>query len=428
MSIYSIIEILKEVGAVCFDYWWIIAPVVLWFLFKITWINYVQERFIRKMNWDLLEIKVPKEVEKRPKTMEEVLSGLYSNFETAIDTVYDVYLDGIVEAWFSLEIVSFEGDIHYYIRTPDFLTELIESQIYSQHPEAEVTKVEDYVQNIPNDIPSKDYDLWGTEMILAKEDAYPLRVYKDFEDTAIGEFVDPMSNIVEGAAELGKGEQLWIQILIRPSDNKWQKEGRALVMKLIGREEKKKSSGFLGFFRDEILDLARNVIQGVFYVPPPMEEAGATANDDEYKSLMLHLSPGEKDTVTAIDDSIKKLGYYTKIRWLYVAKSDVFNKIRGNGIAFTYWTQFGSLNLNNFMPDAFTKTSAYYYLTKLRKAVRKRRVLRKYKKREFREKGFVLNVEELATIFHFPTMEVKAPIAPRVEAKKVKPPAGLPVE
>jgi len=427
MSIYTIFEILKEAKSVCFDYWWIVAPVILWLLFKITWMNYIQGKYIKNIRWDLLEIKVPKELEKRPKTMEEVFSGLYSNFQVVIDTTFDVHLDGMVESWFSLEIVSFGGDIHFYIRTPDILRGLVESQIYAQHPEAEITKVEDYVNNVPDDIPSKDYNLWGTEMVLEKEDAYPLRVYKDFEDTAIGEFVDPVASIVEGASELSPGEQIWIQILIRPADDKWKEEGRSLVMKLIGRKDKKKTGGFLGTLRDEFFDMVRNVIQGFFYVPPPMEKREGSS-DDEYQSLMLHLSPGEKETVTAIDDNIKKHGYATKIRWVYLAKADIFDKIRGNGIIFTYWTQFGSLNLNNLIPDSYTKTSAYYYLTELRKAARKRRILRKYKEREFRERGFVLNIEELATLFHFPTMEVKAPIVPRVEAKKVKPPSRLPVE
>ena len=41
--------------------------------------------------------------------------------------------------------------------------------------------------------------------------------------------------------------------------------------------------------------------------------------------------------------------------------------------------------------------------------------------------SYVLNVEELATLFHFPTFEVTAPVAPRVEAKRGKPPSGLPI-
>ncbi len=141
---------------------------------------------------------------------------------------------------------------------------------------------------------------------------------------------------------------------------------------------------------------------------------------------MLHLSPGEKDVVTAIDNSTKKPGFETDIRWMYLAERDIFDKIKGCTIAFSYFAQFGSQDLNYLYPDSNTKTSAYYLFTELRKATRKRKLLRKYKRREFDKKGYVLNIEELATIFHLPTIEVKAPVAPRVEAKKSKPPKGLP--
>ncbi len=38
----------------------------------------------------------------------------------------------------------------------------------------------------------------------------------------------------------------------------------------------------------------------------------------------------------------------------------------------------------------------------------------------------ILNVEELATIFHLPGKEVSSPTIARVEAKKSEPPANLP--
>ena len=131
--------------------------------------------------------------------------------------------------------------------------------------------------------------------------------------------------------------------------------------------------------------------------------------------------------MTAIDESTKRPGFETDIRWIYLAKRDIFNKIKGNAIVFSYFTQFCSQDLNALIPNSKTKTSAYYFLTEIRKAIRKRKILRKYKRREFDEKGFVLNTEELATIFHFPTFEVRAPVVPRIEAKKGKPPTGLPV-
>jgi len=427
--LYIVIESLKESVVFYYDYWWFFTPLMLWPIFQLAWVNYRQEKYLRNTKWNLLEIKIPREIEKRPKTMEEFFSGIYSTNDVIIDTLYDVYLSGALDLWFSFEIVSIEGDVHFYIRTPTRSRDIIESQIYAQYPDAEIKEVEDYVTDIPDDIPSKDYNLWGTEMTLGKEDAYPLRTYREFEDTASGEFVDPISSVVEGVSKLEKGEQVWIQILVRATGDEWRKEANDLVLDLIGRKKKKKAhSNPFSLIIDEIVDIVRYIAFGFFTVVNPTEEGKKEeTKEEEAISLMLHLSPGEKNVVTAIDESTKKPGFETSIRWLYIAKRDIFDKVRGCGICFSYFAQFGSQDLNYLIPDSKNKTSAYYFLTEYRMAIRKRRILRKYKRREFDKKGYVLNTEELATIFHFPTIEVKAPVAPRVEAKKGKPPAGLPV-
>ncbi|MCK5123237.1 MAG: hypothetical protein KAQ87_03770 [Candidatus Pacebacteria bacterium] len=426
---HILIESLKESVVFYYNYWWFFTPIMLWPIFQLAWVNYVQEKYFRSIKWNLLEIKIPREIEKRPKTMEEFFSGIYSTNDVMIDTLYDIYLDGTLDIWFSFEIVSIEGDVHFYVRTPTRSRDIIEAQIYAQYPDAEIKEVEDYVTDMPDDIPSKDYEMWGTSMTLGKEDAYPLRTYKEFEDTASGEFVDPISNIVEGVSKLKKGEQIWMQILVRATDDKWKKEANDLVLDLIGRKKKKKTSNNpFSIIIDEIIDIVRYIAFGFFTVVNPAEESEKDkTKEEESISLMLHLSPGEKDVVTAIDNSTKRTGFETDIRWMYLAKRDIFDKAKGAGIIFSYFAQFGSQDLNYLIPNKNTKTSAYYFLTEFRTAIRKRRILRKYKRREFDEKGYVLNTEELATLFHFPTIEVKAPVAPRVEAKKGKPPAGLPI-
>ena len=427
--LYIVTESLKESIVFYYNYWWFFTPLILWPIFQLAWVNYIQEKYLRSIEWNLLEIKISGEIEKRPKTMEEFFSGIYSSHDVIIDTLYDVYLQGALDVWFSLEIVSIEGDVHFYIRTPIKSRAIIEAQIYAQYPDAEIKEVEDYVTDIPDDIPSKDYEMWGTDMTLGKEDAYPLRTYKEFEDSASGEFVDPISNIVEGVSKLGKGEQIWMQVLIRATGDEWKQEADNIVLDLIGRKKKKKAfSNPLAFIISEIADIGRYIIFGLFSAVNPLEESEKKeTKEEESISLMLHLSPGEKDIVTAIDNSTKKPGFETDIRWVYLAKRDIFDKPKGCGICFSYFAQFGSQDLNYLIPNSKTKTSAYYLLTEFRLAIRKRKLLRKYKRREFDEKGYVLNVEELATIFHFPTIEVKAPVAPRVEAKKGKPPAGLPI-
>jgi len=428
---YIIIETLKESASIYYQYWWLFTPVALWPVFEISWVYYVQEKYVKSITWNLLEIRVSKETERRPKTMEEFFSALYATYDAVIDTLYDIYLGGVVDIWFSLEIVASGGNINFYIRTPTEIREFVEAQLYSQYPDAEIKEVEDYVTNVPDDIPSNDYDLWGTDMVLQREDAYPIKTYKEFEDASSGEFIDPISNIIEGASKLENGEQIWIQFLIRAADDSWKEDANRLTLKLIGRDKKKETvqiKDIPGIIIEEIVDIGRYIILGFFSVVKPVKkEEEKTTTEEEPVSMMLHLSPGEKDIVTAIDESAKKSGFETDIRWIYLAKRDIFDKGKGNSIVFSYFSQFGTKDLNSFIPDPRTKTSAYYFLTNFRKAYRKRRILWRYKRREFDEKGYVLNTEELATLFHFPTFEVAAPLVPRIEAKKSRPPEGLPI-
>lgn len=418
-------ESLREALNVFFTYWWFFSFYMLWPLFQAMWVAYVQEKYIRKLKWNLLEVRVSAELEKRPKTMEEFFSGLASNFDTAIDTLYDIYLGGVVDSWFSFEIISFEGDVHFYIRTPSMHRDMIESLIYAEYPEAEVQEVEDYVASIPNDVPSEDYDIWGTDMKLAKDSAYPIRTYKEFEDTASGDFIDPVGNIVEGVNKLGPGEQMWIQILVRPTNDGWKKDAMKIILKLAGRDTGDKPKG--GFFSDlvaELADLTRRIIT---INPNLASEAGEDKPKSDMPSMMLHLSSGERAIIDAIDEKIKKPGFETDIRYIYAARREIFNKGKANSAFFSYFTQFGNDMLNRFGPDGKTKTSAYYFFPDARKAVKKKNILRKYKARTLDIKSYVLNSEELATLFHFPTIEVKGPVVPRVEAKKGKPPASLPI-
>ncbi len=423
-----ILEILKTAWFLYLDWWWLVNPPILFWIFITLWMNYIQRKYLAELEWSLLEVRLPREIEKGPKTAEQMLAGMWSIYDSAIDTLYDIYLEGVVDYYFSLEIASFAGDVHFYIRTPKTLRDFTEAQIYAQYPEAEIVEVEDYVKNVPRNLPNKDYDLWGTEMLLSKEDAYPIMTYSQFEDKPTGTLVDPVSVAVEELGKLQEGEQTWIQILIRPTGDEWKEEGRELVAKLIGKKVKKSPSNILQMLSQEIGDFGRYLVSAVTFRPPEASSLKAEEGAEAPESLMLYLSPGEREVVEAVEKNIAKPGFEVKIRWTYIAKRDKFFKPRGVSGVMGIFSQFKTVNLNSFIPDSRTKTSAYYFLTEFRKTWRKREIFRNYRERAFWENGFVLNTEELATVFHFPTITTKAPMVSRVEARKGEPPATLPVE
>ena len=54
--------------------------------------------------------------------------------------------------------------------------------------------------------------------------------------------------------------------------------------------------------------------------------------------------------------------------------------------------------------------------------------MRLLRQRSFWEKGYIFNIEELATLYHFPTIGVRSPVAPYVEVVKGGAPVDLPIE
>lgn len=411
------------------SWWWLIAPPALFSVFWDLWKNYVADRYIGKIEWTSFEIKVPRDLLKTPQAMEQIFAGLHAIQKGG--NFVEKYWDGYVQGWISLEIVGAEAEseIHFIIRAPSKFRNLLESQIYGQYPQAEITEVEDYIDFVPPNIPNEKYNLWGTEMILAKEDAYPIKTYIDFglekEEEEMRK-VDPLAALSELLSKLKSGEQIWIQMLIKPAGDDWKKAGEALRDKLIGKKVEEKK-GWLGRFVEHLRDMlgwARDaVIHGT------ITEAAAAAKAAK-ETQMLHLSPGQRAVVEALENNISKLGFETCIRWIYLGRSEIFNPAN-IGAVMGIFKQFNTLNLNGFKPEGKTKTSVDYFFKQKRELIRKKKIFDNYKKRKFPKKytkrTFVLNIEELATIYHLPGLVAAAPMMPRVEAKRGEPPAGLPM-
>lgn len=407
------------------SWWWLIAPPALFFVFWDLWKKYVTDCYIGKIEWTSFEIKVPRDLLKTPLAMEQIFAGLHAIQKGG--NLIEKYWDGYVQGWISLEIAGAEAEseIHFIIRAPSKFRNLLESQIYGQYPQAEITEVDDYVNFIPPNIPSEKYNLWGTEMILAKEDAYPIKTYIDFglekEEEEMRK-VDPLASLSELLSKLKSGEQIWIQMLIKPVGDDWKKQGEELVNKLMGRKTADKKMWLIDDIR-EMLGWARDAV-----VHGTITEAAAAKQGKE--ASLANLSPGQKGVIEAIERNISKLGFETCVRWVYLGRSDVFNPAN-IGAMMGIFKQFNTLNLNGFKPEGTTKTSVDYFFKQKREFILKKRIFDNYKKRRFPKKStkrtFVLNIEELATIYHLPGLVASAPMMPRVEAKRGEPPAGLPI-
>lgn len=404
--------------------WWIILPLAMAFVFWQFWTYYIYVQYLRSQKWVLLEIKIPAVIEKTPKAMEQVFAAVYGTYSFGF-TFRQKYIEGHVrEDWLSFELVGFAGGVHFYVRTPDSYRNLIEAAIYSQYPDAEVHEAQDYQDLFPRTLPNKVYDIFGTDYHLVRENAYPIRTYEFFESTVDEHRLDPIAAITEAMSKLKNDEAIWIQIFVRPAGPDWKEEAEEVLDKLIGRKKPAPPKGMLSNFGE----FARNL--SVAAIEHPSWEEAAVKKEEKEKNLLLGLTPGEREILEAIEEKMGKLGFETNIRFVYIDRRDSFTRSNIAAVMSTFH-QYSAPHLNAFRPNVSTLTVVRGNL-KLAKDRRlwykKRRIWDAYRRMYWPRKTSILNTEELATIFHFPSIVVEAPLLRRLGAKKGEPPAGLPVE
>lgn len=430
--------VLYPVWQIVKNWWWLPLPVILWRPFSFLWLWWRTDIYLKKTKFVLLEIRIPKEVLKPIRAMEVVLEHLWQILYDPPGR-WEKWIDGKLNPGFSysFEIASIDGEPHFFIRIPESARDSVEAAIYSQYPEAEISIAEDYTKNIPKDIPNKDWDLWASDYMLSRENPYPIKTYLKFEtehEPMEEKRVDPLAELLEAMAKIGPGEQLWVQITAGPVrgdlEVPWIKEGEKIRDEIARRTRKVPSR------RPILLEAVDVLITG----EPPSVPGG------EEKELIppeMKLTPGEREVLMAVEQKMAKRGFRTNIRFIYLGKRDVFYKPKLR-LAISFFSVFVTQNLNALYPwgKTLTKIHKSWFLPSnlvlnRRLYLRKRAIFRRYCLRVhplFPRTGvwpssFILNTEEVATIFHFPGRGVApAPFMERIEAKKGEAPPGLPTE
>jgi hypothetical protein len=418
----DIFQMFKVIGQGFIWFWWIVLPVAFFYIFKEIWFDYVHAyskwSYLSKLDYMLLEVIPPREIEKSPKLMEPIfwaMAGVLTTYNT-----FDVWIEGKITPRFMLEMVGKEGEVHFYIRTERSYRNLIEAQIYAQYPEAQVKEVEDYVKDFPKVVPNKEWDLWGSDMEFLMPDIYPIKTYEKFEEDITGRMIDPVGGLAEVMGTLGPGQHIWMQFVIEPLHEgaQWRQDGANEIKKLAGRAVAEKK-GVLGDLKDVLTHVHKGLVG-------PIEFPGAPKPNEQ--PLEFRLTPGEKELLKAVEANLGLNHFKTKLRIIYIGR-------RGPNFSRSYvssfmgaFKQFNDLNLNNFRPQDRSKTYANFVFRKSRADFRKRMIYRRYKSRNMDGVKITFSLRELATLFHFPDMDVKTPAVPRIDSRKGTAPANLPIQ
>ncbi len=400
-------------------YWWIISPIILFFILDELWLAWRKSLYLSQLNWILLEIKLPRDLKRSTKAMSQLLAALHV-IQSDADSFKDKYLEGKQQEWYSLEISARSGSVNFYIYTPDKFRNFIEAQVYAQYPGAEIIEVQDYSKNLPASLPSSEYDLWGMELERAKNEPLPIKTYPVFEAGKEEEATDSMSSLMEILGTLKPGENIWIQHLIKPIDGKkWREESETAAAKLLKKKLPEPKKGF------DPIDSALKAIAEFLGNLTPTPESEKKEEKEEKPEPTLK----DREAAEAIERNLLFPAYDTQIRFVYSAPPAVFSRVQVAAIL-SHYKKFGVPNYNSLKPSKDTVPGAKWSdFDKEGKILsKKKKLFNDYKSRQFGPtKPYPMSTEELATLWHFPSALVLAPTVTRIEAKKAEPPSNLPV-
>jgi len=400
---------------------------VLLIIFSEKWVEYIRAKFFLKEGFVMVEVRLPKETMKSPASMELFLTALHQTGGEG--DWYAKYWLGKTRPWFSLELVSVEGQIHFFIWMRKSTKNFITTSLYAQFPGIEVHDATDYAQSVHFD--PTTVSLWARELQFTKKykdhmtSAYPIKSYVDYglDRDPKEEFkIDPIAPLIEFLGSIGANQQAWIQILVRAykkddhtepghlwkTHDKWRDEARAIVNEEMKRDPKTKIAGV----KDEATGFSK--------IPT--------------------LSKMEEEVNTAIERNISKLGFDVGIRLMYIAKKDNFNPANIGGMLGS-WKQFNAEHMNGFKPngDLWEERISFPWqdFADRRKNKYCAEALAMYKRRSFfykpythihgHSKPMIMSSESLATIYHFPGQVVATPTLSRVPSKKGEAPANIPM-
>lgn len=392
----------------------ILLTLILFQIFWPLWVRYVRAEFFYKEKYTIIEIKLPKETMKSPLAMELFLTALHQTGGEG--SWYDKYWLGKTRPWFSLEMVSIEGQVKFYIWMRASWKPFIESSLYAQFPGIEVHETDDYSHSMHFD-PST-MTMWCGQFELTKADPYPIKTYVDYglDKDPKEEFkVDPLAPLLEFLGSVGVNQQVWYQIIVRAHKSEATKPGHWWKT--------------TDAWKDEAKELVNEILKRD-------AKTGITGKIDESgRGQQVSISEGEKETVAAIERSVTKLGYDVGFRTTYIAKKEFFTPTVISG-AIGSVKQFNSEHLNGFKPNGKKWSPKFSYpwqdYRQIRQNTMRKKFLDAYKRRSYffdpyESTPFILNSEELATIFHFPGQVAQTPTFARIQSKKAGAPPNLPI-
>lgn len=308
----------------------------------------------------VLRITIPKDNDKSPQAAEQMYASIYGIMRGKQKSLHH----------FSLEIVAGGYGIFFLAVINKRYQQFLENQIYAQYPNAQIKEIKDYSGVLLNSTKQTA----SVEIGLAKDYFLPIKTFVSFE-------VDPLAAITSAISKLEGDQELFIQFVVRPIDNSWQKIGRDFVN---SRKSKKDSEG-----------------------------------------KKVELGSGESDELREIERKSSKLGFQFLIRVIALAGDSLTAEHMLEDVEASFKQfesgQFNSLSVSKASASSFSDTIFG------KRQNQTLPIAQKYIYRFLDERSRdIINIEELASLFHLPNTNVEVAKIAWSRSKKLPYPMNLP--
>lgn len=360
--------------------WYIWIPLAALLLY-LAWRNNRQAETLDTTEHVLITLEIPRANDKQELAAEQLFASLHG----ILRDKRELRMSGGLQEHISFEIAAIDKLIRFYVWVPKHLQNFLEGQIYAQYPTVQIhTLDEDYTtREVQHNV------VYTSELTLTDNEMLPIKTFQNFE-------VDPLAGITATLAKLeDSSEEVWIQVLVRPIADDWHKRASAFAARIRNGSA---NTDFLSGGGKFLLQAL-----GALWKPPEQGVSGTSSAPE--------LSERDKTRISEIEKKSIKLGYQVKIRIAYLGEDQIVAKQRMQALVGTF-KQFNSTNLNGF---------------KIGAASFRRDEIDKYRARFFIDRGYILNIEELASVFHLPHTNVETPNIVWASSKTAEPPAKLPV-
>jgi len=378
---------LQFAGPVVLVLWLVICGALValgYFLYK----KYVKKALARRAN-DLviLEVKVPKKFEKEEyESLKSVrdITAIADQFFASLSSLYETGIGGILsgQPTISFEYVAKNKEIIFFVGVPHSHKDLIEKQIQSYYPNCSIE-------------PSGEFRIFDDQLKIAygmatthRSYIYPIKTYRELD-------FDTISNITNTLSKIGEDSRAAIQILVKPMNQSW----RGQIDWSLRRIQEGKGTP-LGVSWYHKLG---------FYLTQFMPSATGSKTDEPNQRI----TPIQEETKKILTEKSAKTGFQVQARIVVLSKTQEEAKSNLKNI-FSALGQLSAPDRNGFkLITGFDKSA---FLTHY--------ILRTF----LGPRKMILNTEELASIFHFPSENIDTPGIRWFTAKRAPASAKLPTE